>query len=107
VLTSTDVAGIYPAGGHYRFDFDTTGKLVSERRFMNTCFDLDYRARKDGNRLEAMVLTHLLDPQPTEIHAFVSRNIPIPLLIITVSNEASWHVVQGHIEYARDVDQEK
>ncbi|MDR2858569.1 MAG: hypothetical protein LBV50_12100 [Novosphingobium sp.] len=102
ILTSTVTADVYPAGGHYRFDFDAGGKLVGERRFMNSCFDIDSRM-KDGKRPAGVFVTHLLDPQPTEIHAFVSRNIPVKLSVATVGNNAIWDVSQGHIAYVRDI----
>lgn len=101
VLTSTAVGGVYPAGGHYRFDYDADGKLSGERRFMKSCFPIDYRS-KDGNTLKAVFLTHLLDPQPTEIHVFVQRNIPISLMVGTVSNNAMWSVEAGKVRYVRD-----
>lgn len=104
ILTSTEVAGIYPAGGHYRFDYDADGKKISERRFMNTCFPLDTR-EKDGKAPEMVFLTHLLDPQPTEIHAFVSRNIPVPMAIGTIANKRIWGVSRGHIEYIEDIEE--
>lgn len=103
ILTSTIDANIYPAGGHYRFDFDASGKLLSERRFMKTCFPVAYGATDKG-RPEIVVLTHILDPQPTEVHAFISRNIPVPLGVITVSNKHIWTVANGAIQYVRDVE---
>ncbi|MEP7223253.1 MAG: hypothetical protein ABI673_11380 [Novosphingobium sp.] len=102
ILTSTEDWNIYPAGGHFRFDFDKDGNLVSQRRFMNSCFPIDLRP-KDGIRPELMVLTHSLDGQPTEIHAFVSLNIPISLVVITVGNRSEWAISHGHIQYAQDV----
>lgn len=102
ILTSTIERDIYPAGGHYRFDFDIDGKLVGERRFMKSCFDLDYRP-KDGVQPEVVFLTHLLDRQPTEIHAFVSRNVPFRLMVLTVPSGAIWGIGNGHIEYVSDV----
>ncbi len=103
VMSSTTQAGVYPAGGHFRFDFDESGQLTGERRFMNSCFSVDWR-NKDGKQTEMMFLTHLLDSQPTEIHAFVSRNIPIPLAIIIVSKKALWEVDNGHITFTRDIE---
>lgn len=102
VLSSTTETHMYPAGGHYRFDFDANGKLTGERRFMNSCVNIDFTP-KGGETPKAFVLTHLLDPQPTEIHAFVSRNVPIRLMIATTSNHALWDIVSGHIKYLQDV----
>ena len=103
VLTSTNDAKSFPAGGHYRFDFDASGNLTGERRFMKSCFPIDWR-EKDGNRPEIFFVTHLLDPQPTEIHAFVSQNIPIALGVITISNNSIWAITGGQIRYVQDVE---
>lgn len=101
ILTSTQTDGVYPAGGHYRFDFDNAGNLIGQRRFMNSCFPIDWRGER-GREAVAMVLSHLLDPRPTEIHAFVSRNIPINLMIVTVENQRVWEIANGAIRYAGD-----
>lgn len=103
VLTSTNDTKSYPAGGHYRFDFDAAGNLSGERRFMKSCFPVNWR-EKDGNRPEILFVTHLLDPQPTEIHAFVSHNIPIALGVITISNNSIWAITGGQIRYVQDVE---
>lgn len=102
VLTSTMDSSTYPAGGHQRFDFAADGKLASQRGFMKSCFPISLKG-KDGAKPEIMVLTHLLDPQPTEVHAFVSRNLPFPLMIATVQSKEIWLVHAGKIEYFRDI----
>lgn len=106
LLTSTTDASAYPAGGHFRFDFDAAGRLVGERRFMTSCFPLSL-ADKNGKRPVSVFLSHLLDPQPTEIHAFVSLNIPVPLVILTVSNRAMWAVNRGRVGFIRTVSDRK
>lgn len=98
ILTPSSVTGVYPAGGHFRFDFDATGKLIAQRRFMKGCFDLDTRARAD-KRPAALVLSHLLDPQPTEIHVFVSYNIPVGLYVATTSSKSLWGITRGKIRF--------
>lgn len=97
VLTSTVDAGIYPAGGHFRLDYDAQGSLVGKRPFMKTCFPLDYRKRP-----AFIALSHLLDPQPTEIHAFVSRNIPVSLVLITTQNNMIWEAKAGRIRFVEE-----
>ena len=102
VLTATTQAGVYPAGGHYRFDVGADGKLAGERRFMKSCFPVDYR-KQGGKVAEGLFLTHLLDPQPTEIHAFVRLNIPAELYVATVGNGAIWKVGPDRVTYVSDV----
>jgi hypothetical protein len=96
VMTAPVSNSSYPAGGHYRFDFDAQNKLMGERAFMRSCMDVRYGGR-GSERAEAMVLTHLLDPQPTEVHVFVSRYVQIPLLVLTDSNEELWAITAGQI----------
>ncbi len=105
VLTSTATDGVYPAGGHYRFEYDADGNLSGERRFMNSCFQIEYRS-KDGNTPKVLFLTHLLDPQPTEIHVFVQLNIPVSLGVMTVANRALWSVEAGKVRYVQDIPKE-
>jgi hypothetical protein len=104
VMTSTTDPTSYPAGGHYRFDVSASGQLTGERRFMKSCFPVNF-GEKDGKRPEMVFLTHLLDPQPTEIHAFVSQNIPLPLAIGTVANRMIWIAYRGKINFIRSMDQ--
>jgi hypothetical protein len=96
VLSSTTDAASYPAGGHYRFDFDARGTLVGERAFMKSCITLSSRDAA-GGKTQAAFVSHLLDPQPTEIHAFVSRNLPVPLIVVTVENRQIWGLDRGRI----------
>jgi hypothetical protein len=96
VLSSTQDASTFPAGGHYRFDFDAAGKMVGERRFMMSCLQVSTRT-KDGVKPQVMFMTHLLDPQPTEIHTFISRTVPIDLMVLTMGNHQLWRVSDGVI----------
>ncbi|KPL69757.1 hypothetical protein SZ64_17805 [Erythrobacter sp. SG61-1L] len=104
VMTPPVTNDSYPLGGHYRVDVDAQGKAIHSRRFLNSCFEVQYRNAKDenGKPMEptALVVTHLLDPYPTEIHAFASRYLPVELMVVTVDNKAMWSVVQGDIAYA-------
>jgi hypothetical protein len=52
-----------------------------------------------------MTLTHLLDPQPTEIHIFASYYVPIGLMIITTENERVWSVERGSVGYMGKLDE--
>lgn len=74
VLTPPTTNDDYPLGGHYRFTFDAADKLVAHRRFLNSCFAIPRRLTgRRGEEPVGTFVTHLLDPQPTEIHFFVSR----------------------------------
>jgi hypothetical protein len=101
ILTSSTDPKVYPAGGHYRFDFDAEGDLVSERKFMTACFPIDLGKVPAGTR-PTLLMTHLLDPQPTEIHSFVSQNVPLNLAVVTAPNRYLWQVRDGKIEFLDD-----
>jgi hypothetical protein len=101
VRTTTTDPKVYPAGGHYRFDFDAEGELVGERRFMTGCFPIDLIKVPEGTK-PTLLMTHLLDPQPTEIHSFVSQNVPLNLAVVTAPNRYLWQVREGKIEFLQD-----
>ncbi|TDK23143.1 hypothetical protein E2F46_12330 [Luteimonas aestuarii] len=99
LMPGTKQHHVYPAGGHHLFVFDAEGSaLRSNRKFTNGCIDLG----GGGERMAALMVTHLLDPQPTEIHVFISLNAPIPLMVATSSPRSAdkpmgWVVEQGRI----------
>ena len=102
ILTPSTQTGVYPGGGHYRYDFDGNGTLVSKRQFMKTCFNFDTRD-KGGKKPEVVFITHLLDAQPTEVHVFTSYYAPVTFAVVTVSNKEIWEVASGKIQFASDV----
>lgn len=73
MLAATTEAGVVVAGGHFRYDFSPDGTLLeSQRSFTKSCFNIEAPDEKKGKPV-AFMLTHLLDPTPTEIHVFLSR----------------------------------
>lgn len=107
LMPGTTKQGVFPAGGHHLFVYDATGRMLqSQRDFTRSCIDLqeapDDRAGGDGFRPMGMMLTHLLDPQPTEIHVFISLNTDSPLYVGTVENRYLWKVQRGRISLVSD-----
>lgn len=73
MLAATTESGVIVAGGHYRYDFSPDGKLLeAQRPFTKSCFNIEAPDPAKGKPV-AFMLTHLLDPTPTEIHVFLSR----------------------------------
>lgn len=72
--------GEYPAGGHFRLVLAPDGKLVSSRKFTNSCLELS-GAPGSGGPAAALVVTHLLYPMPTEIHVFIALSAGVPLYV--------------------------
>jgi hypothetical protein len=103
LMPGFEKTGVYPLGGYHLFETDKTGeRVVASRRFTNGCIDMDETAvpkqpREDGFRPVGMMFTHLLDPQPTEVHVFVSLYARQPMLIATVDNRRMWTVERGRI----------
>lgn len=97
VMSSGVQAGVFPAGGHYRYVFDADGKLLSSRAFSKSCVNVD--ARAVPKKASGFGVSHLLDPQPTEVHVFVSYNVPITLFVITESNRSLWEVDRGKVTF--------
>lgn len=81
IMTPQIKEGFVPLGGHQRFDFKD-GKIIGQRKFTNSCIDLEY-ANAKPEEVVALGITHLLDRVPTEIHAFAVQMIGLPLLVAT------------------------
>lgn len=107
LMPGTTKQGVFPAGGHHLFVYDAAGRtLLSQRDFTKGCIDLQGAppsgALEKGDRLVGMMVTHLLDPQPTEIHVFISLNTDSPLYVGTTENRYLWKVSRGRISLVSD-----
>lgn len=80
ILTPQTKNGVYPLGGHHRIDVKD-GKIVATRDFTKSCIDLNRNAMPKGAQPLAAFITHLLDPVPTEIHAFSAFAMGVPLVV--------------------------
>lgn len=85
----TDLKSI-PMGGHYRVEVTAEGKAGKPRPFTNSCMEMPLE--REGERPEALMLTHLLDRTPTEIHVFSSLAAALPIYVSTTKNGALWAV---------------
>jgi hypothetical protein len=88
VLSAQVKADEYPFGGHYRFEIGSDGKVVSSRSFTKACFNMERPPGSGKSGPVALVLTHLLDPYPTEIHVFMSRAIGLPVVVAVPQSES-------------------
>jgi hypothetical protein len=84
IMTPQTSAGVFPLGGHNRVDVKD-GKVVSKRAFTKGCINFNRsELMKDapkGATPVGMVVTHLLDPVPTEIHVFSVLAAQLPLYV--------------------------
>lgn len=100
LLPGTTKQGHVPIGGSYRFDLDASGtKVIRHRGFTRTCIALE-----NPKQAEAMMITHLLDTVPTEIHVYWSLWARKPMYVMT-SPGSIWKIEDGrimHIEHEKD-----
>lgn len=87
----------FPIGGHYRVEVAADGSIVRSRGFAKSCIAMDRKQVPDGLRM--FVVTHLLDPQPTEIHVWTSLASHIPLAVAIAPSGDVWTVDEGRIKY--------
>lgn len=99
VMTPQMKPGHVAVGGHYRFDFDSNNTLLRHRKFTNSCLVIPPPQGEGAT----FVMNHLLDEQPTEIHAFLSRTIQFPLTIVFESKDM-WTAHQGRLDYVEQPD---
>ena len=97
VMSSGVETGVFPAGGHYRYVFGPDGKLLSSRAFTKGCVNVDVKAVPKN--ASGFGVTHMLDPQPTEIHVFVSYNTPVKLFVIIDGSKDLWEVNKGKVVF--------
>ena len=88
LLPGTTKNNVVPIGGTYRFSVKSS-RVVSQRGFTRTCIAL-----ATDPRAEALMITHLLDPVPTEAHVFWSLWAGKPIYVATPPAGTIW-AVQG------------
>lgn len=90
MLTPQTSANSIPMGGHYRFAV-VDGKTVEQRAFTKSCIELPFgKSDRKNGKPEAMFITHVLDPIPTEIHVFSVFATKAPIYVGTSSNDHVW-----------------
>jgi hypothetical protein len=87
----------FPIGGHYRAEVAADGSIVRSRAFAKSCIAMD-RKQSAGNP-QMFVVSHLLDPQPTEIHVWTSLASHVPLAVVIAPSGDLWTVADGRIKY--------
>jgi hypothetical protein len=101
LLSAQTETNVYPVGGHYRLTIGPDGKVASHRRFMNSCMNVDTASPGKGATPVALVLTHLLDPVPTEIHVWSSLAMGKPIFVGTARPQRIWSVEGDRIRLVR------
>ena len=91
LIPGTTNANVVPMGGMYRLEVNGTN-IISMRGFTRSCIAL-----QNDPKSVALVVSHLLDPIPTEAHVFWSTWAKKPLYIATPPNGTIWAVEGGKI----------
>jgi hypothetical protein len=91
-LTPQTTLTSIPMGGHYRFAVKE-GQILEQRGFTKSCLELPFgKAEGNKGKPEALMVSHLLDPVPTEIHVFSVFAAQLPIYVATASNNHLWSV---------------
>jgi hypothetical protein len=88
LIPGTTKKNVVPIGGTYRIRVSGSN-IISQRGFTRTCIALQTEPRAVG-----LMITHLLDPIPTEAHVFWSLWAMKPIYVATAPNGTNW-VVEG------------
>lgn len=89
-LVPQEEADKAPFGGHYRYEV-RDGKIAASRKFTNSCISLSSRG-PEGKKPVAVVISHSLDPIPTEIHVFSMYALKLSVAVMTAENEKVWMI---------------
>lgn len=87
-------------GGFHRFRVDAaSGEILEQRAFTNSCLRV-----QSAENVEALTLTHLLDPIPTEVHVFIVHALQKPMYLMTTQNRRIWFIGDKDIQLVREGD---
>lgn len=87
LLPSTTEKHVVPIGGAYRVEVDNGSGEAKIRPFTRTCIQLQNEPKALG-----LIVTHLLDPVPTEVHVFWSIWAKKPIVVSTPPHGTVWLV---------------
>lgn len=83
---------VIPMGGYFRYEISPDGKTILDQRpFTKSCAMLPKDTLPKGMKSAGLAITHLLDPQPTEVHVFVSLTYKETVFVMT-PNSIIWKV---------------
>lgn len=85
----------FPFGGHFRYEVGADGSPGASRAFTRSCITLSDTPEGAGKPV-ALLITHLLDPTPTEIHVWLSLWIDKPVYVGTATPKQRIWAVEGH-----------
>jgi hypothetical protein len=96
VMTPQTDLNTLPFGGHHRLTLDNAGRITAQRAFTNGCLNMT-KPPAGENQPVGLMVTHLLDPIPTEIHVFSALAAQMPVYVGT--RESVWEVTGERIRF--------
>lgn len=103
LLPATTLPNVVPLGGSQRLDI-ADGRITASRGFTRTCIQLGRTPSKRGVTVVGMMVTHLLDPTPTEVHVYWSLWARTPMYVATTDGQL-WEIRDGRIHKRDDLAQ--
>ncbi len=103
ILTPQVERDIYPFGGHFLIEIGPDGKTVASRGFTRSCINLS-AAPDGGNSVAGLMITHLLDQTPTEIHVWLSLWTGKPIFVSAGEPNRLWSVEGTKITLVKSGD---
>lgn len=93
LLPGTTDSNIVPIGGTYKVDYDPTGeRQLAIRGYTKSCIALQKDEKSVG-----MMITHLLDTFPTEVHIYWSMWANSKMYVGIVQNKNLWAISEGNV----------
>jgi hypothetical protein len=92
LLPGTTKNNVVPIGGTYRIETGDSN-IIGQRSFTRTCIALHTDPSVAG-----LMITHLLDPIPTEAHVFWSLWANKPMYVVTPPYGTIWNIEDGKIK---------
>jgi hypothetical protein len=89
-LSAQQTLDAVPFGGHHRIEVSADGSVGPVHAFTKSCIALPTRQAKKN--AEALVVSQLQDPVPTEASVFTSLAAGLPIYVVTTPNGKVWHV---------------
>ena len=100
LLSARQEAGSYPMGGNYRVVIAPDGKVLASRPYSVSCLKMALPELPAGATPVGLMVTHLLDPVPTELHVFASYSLGMNLFVGTADKRV-WQVRGSEISLSR------
>lgn len=94
LLPGTTDSGVVPIGGTYRIDYDSTGEVqLVTRAYTKSCIALQ-KVKESGG----MMITHLMDDFPTEVHTYWNLWAHSPMYVGIVGTKDLWSITDGKLK---------